>query len=77
MGTGITEMPAGSQKGVQVVVADVEAARREMIAHGVEASDVDVRPLGVVRHLQRSRWQHLVAAATAPALERAGLLPPS
>ena len=28
MGTGITEMAPGSQKGVQVVVADVEAARR-------------------------------------------------
>jgi catechol 2,3-dioxygenase-like lactoylglutathione lyase family enzyme len=46
MGTGITEMPAGSQKGVQVVVADVEAARRELIAHGVQASDVDVQPWG-------------------------------
>jgi predicted enzyme related to lactoylglutathione lyase len=46
MGTGITEMPAGSQQGVQVVVADVEAARRELIAHGVQASDVDVQPWG-------------------------------
>jgi catechol 2,3-dioxygenase-like lactoylglutathione lyase family enzyme len=26
MGTGITEMPAGSQNGLQVVVADVERA---------------------------------------------------
>ena len=46
MGTGITAMPAGSQQGVQVVVADVEAARRELIAHGVQASDVDVQPWG-------------------------------
>jgi catechol 2,3-dioxygenase-like lactoylglutathione lyase family enzyme len=46
MGTGVTEMPPGSQKGVQVVVADVKAARRELIAHGVEASDVDVQPWG-------------------------------
>jgi catechol 2,3-dioxygenase-like lactoylglutathione lyase family enzyme len=46
MGTGITQMPAGSQKGVQVVVTDVEAARRELIAHGVAASDVDVQPWG-------------------------------
>src|SRR5436190_23223177 len=37
MGTGVTEMPPGSQKGVQVVVADVEAARRELLAHGVQA----------------------------------------
>jgi catechol 2,3-dioxygenase-like lactoylglutathione lyase family enzyme len=46
MGTGITEMPPGSQKGVQVVVADVEAARRELIARGVAASDVDAQPWG-------------------------------
>jgi catechol 2,3-dioxygenase-like lactoylglutathione lyase family enzyme len=46
MGTGITEMPAGSQKGLQVVVADVETARRELIARGVAASEVDVQPWG-------------------------------
>jgi len=46
MGTGVTQMPPGSQKGVQVVVADVGAARQELIAHGVEASDVDVQPWG-------------------------------
>jgi catechol 2,3-dioxygenase-like lactoylglutathione lyase family enzyme len=46
LGTGITQMPPGSQKGVQCVVADVEAARRQLIAHGVPASDVDVQPWG-------------------------------
>jgi catechol 2,3-dioxygenase-like lactoylglutathione lyase family enzyme len=46
LGTGITEMAPGSQRGVQVVVADVAAARRELIAHGVEASDIDVQPWG-------------------------------
>jgi predicted enzyme related to lactoylglutathione lyase len=46
MGTGVTKMPPGSQQGVQVVVADVEAARRELIARGVAASDVDVQPWG-------------------------------
>ena len=46
MGTGITEMAPGTQKGVQVVVADVEAARRELIERGVQASDVDVQPWG-------------------------------
>jgi catechol 2,3-dioxygenase-like lactoylglutathione lyase family enzyme len=46
LGTGITQMPPGSQKGVQCVVADVEAARRELLARGVDASDVDVQPWG-------------------------------
>jgi predicted enzyme related to lactoylglutathione lyase len=46
MGTGITEMPPGSQKGIQMVVADAEAARQELLGRGVPASDVDVQPWG-------------------------------
>ena len=46
MGTGITEMPPGSQQGLQIVVDDVAAARRALIARGVPASDVDVQPWG-------------------------------
>ncbi|MDQ4022051.1 MAG: glyoxalase superfamily protein [Actinomycetota bacterium] len=46
LGTGITEMPPGSQQGVQVVVEDVEAARRELIDRGVKASEVDAQPWG-------------------------------
>ena len=46
MGTGITEMPPGSQKGVQVVVADVAAARKQLIDNGVAASEIDVQPWG-------------------------------
>src|SRR6202044_3178862 len=39
MGTGITEMPPGSQKGVQVVVGNVKAARQELIDRGVQTSE--------------------------------------
>jgi catechol 2,3-dioxygenase-like lactoylglutathione lyase family enzyme len=46
LGTGVTEMPPGSQKGVQVVVEDVEAARQELVDRGVSASEVDVQPWG-------------------------------
>ena len=46
LGTGITEMAPGSQKGVQMVVADAAAAREQLIARGVPASDVDVQPWG-------------------------------
>src|SRR5258707_3576404 len=46
MGTGITDMPSGSQRGVQVVVADVDAARRDLLAHGVQAINVYVQPFG-------------------------------
>jgi catechol 2,3-dioxygenase-like lactoylglutathione lyase family enzyme len=46
MGSGITDMTPGSQRGVQVVVEDVEAARQHLIANGVAASEVDVQPWG-------------------------------
>jgi catechol 2,3-dioxygenase-like lactoylglutathione lyase family enzyme len=46
MGTGITQMPPGSQKGVQMVVANAEAARQELLGRGVAVSEVDVQPWG-------------------------------
>jgi catechol 2,3-dioxygenase-like lactoylglutathione lyase family enzyme len=46
MGVGVTEMPPGSQKGVQIVVADVEAARQQLRSRGVDASEVDEQPWG-------------------------------
>jgi catechol 2,3-dioxygenase-like lactoylglutathione lyase family enzyme len=46
MGTGVTEMAPGSQKGLQMVVDDVEAVRRELRGRGVETSEVDVQPWG-------------------------------
>ena len=46
MGTGITDMPPGSQRGVQVVVPDAAAAREQLISHGVAASEINVLPWG-------------------------------
>jgi catechol 2,3-dioxygenase-like lactoylglutathione lyase family enzyme len=46
LGTGITEMPPGSQKGVQIVVADADAARAHLVEKGVAASEVDDQPWG-------------------------------
>jgi predicted enzyme related to lactoylglutathione lyase len=36
MGVGITEMEPGSQRGVQIVVSDVAAARQSLAEHGVQ-----------------------------------------
>ncbi|MDO9379093.1 MAG: glyoxalase superfamily protein [Nocardioidaceae bacterium] len=47
LGEGITEMAPGSQLLLQVVVEDVAAAREQLIARGVEASDVDEQPWGL------------------------------
>jgi catechol 2,3-dioxygenase-like lactoylglutathione lyase family enzyme len=46
MGTGVTEMEPGSQRGLQMVVSDVREARRELLDRGVAASEVDVQPWG-------------------------------
>jgi catechol 2,3-dioxygenase-like lactoylglutathione lyase family enzyme len=45
-GQGITEMEPGSQRGVMIVVPDVKAAREQLLAKGVDASDIDVQPWG-------------------------------
>lgn len=46
IGEGITDMAPGSQQGIQIVVADAEAARAALIANGVQASDIDDQPWG-------------------------------
>jgi catechol 2,3-dioxygenase-like lactoylglutathione lyase family enzyme len=46
LGDGMTEMEPGSQKGLQVVVEDVEALRQELTQRGVETSEVDVQDWG-------------------------------
>jgi len=46
MGTGITQMAPGSQQGLQMVVADVAAAREQLLGNGVKASEIDVQPWG-------------------------------
>src|SRR5437899_10804111 len=46
MGTGITEMAPGSQKGLQVVVQDVAAVREALVSRGVETTPVEVMPWG-------------------------------
>src|SRR6185437_9611696 len=42
IGNGITDKTPGTQE-IQVVVADAEAARKQLIDAGVEASDVDAQ----------------------------------
>jgi predicted enzyme related to lactoylglutathione lyase len=46
IGEGVTQMTPGSQKGLQVVVRDVEAARRLLVDRGVDAPPVEVFPWG-------------------------------
>jgi predicted enzyme related to lactoylglutathione lyase len=46
IGLGVTEAMPGSVKGLQIVVADVHAARAELVDRGVDASEVQDFPWG-------------------------------
>jgi predicted enzyme related to lactoylglutathione lyase len=46
IGTGLTDAAPGSMKGLQLVVADIEAARAELVERGATVSDVQDFPWG-------------------------------
>ena len=46
IGLGLTSAEPGSVVGMQVVVDDADAARAELVAKGVEASEVEDYPWG-------------------------------
>ncbi|MCW2954821.1 MAG: Glyoxalase/bleomycin resistance protein/dioxygenase [Conexibacter sp.] len=46
LGKGLVDTPPGSVQGLQLVVADVEAARAELAVRGVDVSDVQHFPWG-------------------------------
>ena len=46
LGTGITDAEPGSVKGLQVVVADIDEARSDLLGRGVQVSEVQNFPWG-------------------------------
>jgi predicted enzyme related to lactoylglutathione lyase len=46
IGVGITQAVPGSVEGLQLVVADIEAARAELVGRGVAASEIEDFPWG-------------------------------
>ncbi|TMC45251.1 MAG: glyoxalase [Chloroflexi bacterium] len=46
LGKGLVDAPPGSAKGLQLVVADIDAARAELVGRGVEVSEVQEFPWG-------------------------------
>ena len=46
IGTGLTQMKPGSIEGLMMVVADVQAARDELMQRGTDVSGIDVQPWG-------------------------------
>ena len=46
IGQGLTKAAPGSVQGLQMVVADVQAARRELVDRGLDPGEVQVFPWG-------------------------------
>jgi len=46
IGTGLTTMPPGSVEGLQLVVADIEAARDDLTGRGLDVGEVQDFPWG-------------------------------
>ena len=46
IGDGIVDTPPGSVQGLQLVVADIEAARSEFLGRGLELGEVQDFPWG-------------------------------
>src|SRR5580692_3410660 len=53
LGSGVTSAAPGSADGLQLVVTDIDAARAELIGHGVDVSEVFHDVGGVFHHSGR------------------------
>jgi catechol 2,3-dioxygenase-like lactoylglutathione lyase family enzyme len=60
VGTGLSAMAPGSLQGLQLVVADIEAARAELAARGVEASPVQHFEDGVPAEGPGGDWNSFI-----------------
>ena len=59
IGEGIVDTPPGSLAGLQLVVEDARAARAELVARGVEATEVEDLPWGSFTYFRDpdgNRW---------------------
>ena len=60
IGKGLSDMPPGSVKGLQLVVADIEAARAELVSRGVEVSPIQHFDDGVQKDGPGGDWNSFI-----------------
>ena len=60
IGKGLSDMPPGSVKGLQLVVADSEAARAELVSRGVEVSPIQHFDDGVQKDGPGGDWNSFI-----------------
>ena len=63
-GTNVTAQAPGTAQGLQLIVDDIEAARQELLEHGVDVSEVFHDATGVFHHAGTD------ARVAGPALDR-------
>jgi catechol 2,3-dioxygenase-like lactoylglutathione lyase family enzyme len=60
IGKGLSDMPPGSVKGLQLVVADIEAARAELVSRGVDASPIQHFDDGIQKEGPGGDWNSFI-----------------
>ena len=60
LGSGITKAAPGSVAGLQLVVSDIEAARAELVARGVEVSPIQHFEDGVAVNGRGGAWDSFI-----------------
>src|SRR6516165_10836998 len=60
IGNGLSDMPPGAVKGLQLVVADIEAARAELVSRGVEVSTIQHFDDGVQTEGPGGDWNSFI-----------------
>ena len=60
IGTGLADMPPGSLRGLQLVVSNVDAARDQLVARGVEVSAVQHNDNGAWVEGRGGDWNSFV-----------------
>jgi catechol 2,3-dioxygenase-like lactoylglutathione lyase family enzyme len=72
IGTGLGAMPLGSLQGLQLVVADIEAARAELVTRGVEVSPIQHFEDGVHADGPGGDWNSLGICTSTMSSHSAG-----
>ncbi|GAA2487031.1 glyoxalase superfamily protein [Terrabacter carboxydivorans] len=75
IGKGLTQIVPGGLDNLQMVIADADAARAELVGRGVEASEVDEQPWGRFVYFSDpdgNRWTLQQLPAWSGGADRAG-----
>ena len=60
IGTGLVKSPPGSLQGLQLVVSDINAARAELVARGVDVSPIQHFVDGIPREGRGEDWNSFI-----------------